>query len=247
MPSDGYVKFYRCAVDGGWLKDAKLWTFWSWCLFKATHRPIKILVGLQEVRLEPGQFIFGRKAAAEELEMNENSIRARVAFLQDCGNITLKTTNKFSIITIVNWARYQQEGFNDHQQPTNNPPTNHHKQESITSTVHKKKKSTYVPSNEFEAFWTLYPKKVGKGNAWRVWQSMNGTRPDHDTLARAIERQRAGRQWQEGYIKDPERWLRGRHWEDQVDPVAPVIATRREESAEEWARRLAQKHKESLQ
>ena len=57
----GYVKLWRKSLEGGWLKDHKLWAFWCWCLGKASHKQIKILVGLQEVNLLPGEFVFEEK------------------------------------------------------------------------------------------------------------------------------------------------------------------------------------------
>ena len=64
----------------------------------------------------PGQFIFGRKVASKETGLTEREIRTIIAFLIKCGNLTIKTTNKFSIITIVNWSIYQpQKNGNDQQ------------------------------------------------------------------------------------------------------------------------------------
>jgi hypothetical protein len=83
---------------------------------KASHKEHTLIVGNQEVTLKPGQFVFGRCAAAKELGMTERQIRTRIVFLKSAGNLTIKTTNKFSIITIVNWVAYQgQEIENDQQ------------------------------------------------------------------------------------------------------------------------------------
>jgi uncharacterized phage protein (TIGR02220 family) len=93
---------------------------------KASHRQHKIKVGFQEITLEPGQFIFGRRQAAENLNMTEWQIRSCLNFLKKAGNLTIKTTNRFSIITIVNWSVYQSyESENRqqiHQQTASKPP-----------------------------------------------------------------------------------------------------------------------------
>lgn len=93
----------------------------------------------------PGDFIFGRKKASKELKISEQSIRTFVEFLKTSQNITIKTTNKYSIISIVNWDTYQNEETSTNQQInqqlTNNQPTTNHKQERKKE---KKEKNKYM-------------------------------------------------------------------------------------------------------
>ena len=112
----GYVKVWRKSIDSGWLHNPNLWTFWCWCLLKASHKEMDMMVGYQNVHLMPGEFIFGRHAASKELKMSERKIRTNLHYLGISQNVTIKTTNKFSVISIVNWATYQaDETTNDHQ------------------------------------------------------------------------------------------------------------------------------------
>jgi len=143
----GYIKVWRKIIDAGWLKNHKLCAFWLWCLMEATHREYDQIVGCQNIHLMPGEFIFGRKVASDELNMSERSIRTLLDFLRKSGNVTIKTTNKFSIVTIVNWNTYQkEENTNDQQndQPlTSNRPTTDHKQEY--KNIRTKEKKIYIP------------------------------------------------------------------------------------------------------
>ncbi len=82
------------------------------------------MVGFQVVDLQPGQFVFGRKKAAQELGMSEQNIRTCVDHLRRLENIAIKSTNKYSVITIINWVAYQQDQPTD--QPTDQPPSNQH-------------------------------------------------------------------------------------------------------------------------
>ena len=103
----GYVRLWRKSLDAGWIRNHKLWAFWSYCLLKASYKEYDAIVGLQIIHLLPGQFIFGRKKASKETGLTEQQIRTILAFLRKAGNLTIKTTNKFSIITIINWPTYQ--------------------------------------------------------------------------------------------------------------------------------------------
>lgn len=114
----GWIKLWRKSLGKEWLQNHKLWAFWCWCLMKATHKDHKQIVGCQEIHLSPGQFIFGRNQAAKELKMSVQNIRTFIIFLRSTQNITIKTTNKYSIITIVNWHTYQSD------EPTTNQLTN---------------------------------------------------------------------------------------------------------------------------
>jgi len=86
---------------------------------KASHREHDVIVGLQVVHLLPGQFIFGRRKAAEETGLTEREIRTIIELLKNTGNLTIKTTNKFSIITIINWHIYQ--GKEPDERPAKRP------------------------------------------------------------------------------------------------------------------------------
>jgi len=103
----GYVRLWRKSLDAGWIRNHKLWAFWTYCLMKASHKEYDAIVGLQVVHLMPGQFIFGLRVASRETGLSIRQIRTILDFLRKAGNLTIKTTNKFSIITVINWPTYQ--------------------------------------------------------------------------------------------------------------------------------------------
>jgi hypothetical protein len=73
----------------------------------------------------------------------------------------------------------------------------------------------FVYPPEFEQIWQEYPKKVGKLNAYREWMKVD-PKPDVAVVVAAIKRLKAtGRELK--FYKDPERWIKGRHWEDEVE------------------------------
>ena len=82
------------------------------------------MVGLQEVELQEGQFIFGRKKAAEELSMTESKVYRLVKKLESMGNIILESNNKWTVVTIANWELYQGIEIENEQQMNNKRTTN---------------------------------------------------------------------------------------------------------------------------
>lgn len=135
----GWIKLYRQTVDDGWLQNAELWTFWCYCLLKASHKKHTARVGYQRVELTPGQLIFGRKKAAAELETTERKIRTYLKILETDGNVTIKTTNKYSIITICKWETYQLIDIENDQQSASKRPASD-QQATTYNNVKKEKK-----------------------------------------------------------------------------------------------------------
>lgn len=146
----GYIKLWRKTLDSDMLKNHELWAFWCWCLMRATHKPRCATIGFQEIPLEPGQFIFGRKSAAIELKLTERKIRTCLQHLKNSEKVTIKTTNKFSVISIINWHLYQCDKIENDQQHdqqlTNNRPTTDHKQEC--KNVRKKEIKKHCASDD---------------------------------------------------------------------------------------------------
>lgn len=206
--SNGYIKLYRVAVDNGWLTNPVLWTFWTYCLLKATHKDMTAIVGNQQIRLSKGQFIFGRRKAKKEIGLSEQQIRTCVDVLKKMENITIKSTNKFSIITVVNWHTYQ--GRDDENNPQNNPRLTH----TQPHTRSKERKNIYTPL--FEQFWKAYPKrngnKVGKQATLKLFLALN--EEDHQSLLQATENYANSKTAKDGYAKDPERFLKNEYWKD---------------------------------
>jgi len=70
-------------------------------------------------------------------------------------------------------------------------------------------------SLEFLEFWKIYPRKVGKGAAWRAWKRQ---RPPLEPVKTALAWQVRSADWaRDGgqYIPHPATWLTGRRWEDE--------------------------------
>jgi len=59
--------------------------------------------------LQPGQFVSGINVESKACGLSPREVRTCRQALETLGNLTIKTTNKFSVITVVNWAIYQDE------------------------------------------------------------------------------------------------------------------------------------------
>jgi phage replication O-like protein O len=73
--------------------------------------------------------------------------------------------------------------------------------------------------NQFLKFWETYPKKVGKGNAEKVFLKLSPDDSLFDIIINAVVSQSKSEQWQSDggkYIPHPATWLNGKRWEDEI-------------------------------
>jgi len=164
---DGWIKSWRKLLDSRVFKNAELLKVWIWCLHKASHKQrwvsIKTGRGHTEVEIKPGQFIFGRFKASEELHMKPSSVRDRMRKLADLSNLTIQPDTHWSIVTICNWDRYQNDESDPRQatrhptdtQPTpNRHPTDTDKKEENVKKEKKEEEGQKKEARAPEVTWT---------------------------------------------------------------------------------------------
>ena len=109
--NQGYIKLYRKSLESRVFQNEGFWKIWTWCLLKANHKEkwvkIKTGKGFTEVKVLPGQFIFGRKSAAKELRMKLSTVWKRIKKLENMQNLNIESNTQYSIITLANWGFYQ--------------------------------------------------------------------------------------------------------------------------------------------
>jgi hypothetical protein len=170
----GYVKVWRKIQDNDILKNHRYCAFFLWSLTKASHKRFNIIVGSQPVTLEPGQFVFGRRKAAEELGMTEQEIRTCIGLAKKTDFLTIKSTNKYSIITIINWHIYQ--GLDIDNQPASQPTSN----QQATTNKNDKNKIFLSNSEEVRLAELLFEKILSR--------NPNHKRPNLQTWAKDVDR-----------------------------------------------------------
>jgi hypothetical protein len=83
-----------------------------------------------------------------------------------------------------------------------------------------KKSKVYIYTDDFLAFWNLYPKKVGKLDALKAWSSKNGSRPSIEIISKKISELKQSEQWQKNngqFIPNPATWLNRGGWDDECN------------------------------
>lgn len=119
----GYVKIWRKMFDSEIQKHPELLSVWVWILAHVSYKDTTITTKYGDIQLQPGEMIVGRKKLSENFQISEMSIRTILKKLEKSKKLTIKTTNKYSIIRVVNWGTYQSDEEKLTSTLTNNQPT----------------------------------------------------------------------------------------------------------------------------
>ena len=112
----------------------------------------------KRIVLQPGQLITGCISISDKLKLNESKVRRVLNDFQNDGQIDRQTSNKNSLISILNWGLYQKsdgqsDGKND-RQPTDNRQTKSQKVTTNKNVFKQESKNErnriYYPTNKLD-------------------------------------------------------------------------------------------------
>lgn len=111
----GWISLHRKLQEHEIYADPYMLKLWIHCLLKASHKERNQLIGNQVVNLEVGQFITGRKALANEFNrgaknnhnISDSTLWRWLLLFEQLQMLNIKKTTKYSVVTVVNWCKYQ--------------------------------------------------------------------------------------------------------------------------------------------
>ncbi len=207
----GYVKIHRKMLGWGWYHDSTVKSVFLHLLLTASFKPAE----WNGRTIRSGQTVTSTQRLADVLGISRQQARTALDKLKATNEITIETTNKYSVITIVNWGGYQDLTGDDvcgatdkatdeqpanNQQSTNNQPTDNqqitNKQPHLKNVNNDKNvkndnnKNTMCKAEAlalFERLWQIYPNKKGKGQVSET-QKKRLLSIGEPALVKAIER-----------------------------------------------------------
>jgi len=108
MDNQGWIKLHRKLLNSSIFSSEKGLKVWIWCLLKANHKAEMVFNGRQKIEIKTGQFITGKNVASKELDMAVGTIWFWFDQLEKDKYIERKSTNKYSIVTVLNYDKYQE-------------------------------------------------------------------------------------------------------------------------------------------
>lgn len=98
-----WVKIDRNILDWGWYQDANTMRVFIHLLLKANIKANAFM----GVTVHRGQLVTSYDTLSRELKLSNRSIRTAIKHLKMTGEVTSKVYPKFSLITVLNYDKYQ--------------------------------------------------------------------------------------------------------------------------------------------
>ena len=99
----GWIKLHRKFGQWEWRHKPEMVSLFVHLLLEANHAP----KNWQGMRIERGQCLFGRDEWSKRLGISPQSLRTCIERLKSTNELTSKSTNRFTVLTIVNYEQYQ--------------------------------------------------------------------------------------------------------------------------------------------
>jgi len=244
----GWIKLHRSFLDWEWYHDKNVKDVFLHLMLTVNYDKKR----WQGIDIYPGQIVTSRKNLAAKLDYSEQQVRTILNKLKSTSEITIKSTNKYTIITLLNWDNYQMDTKNNQQntnKTTNEQPTNN---QQVTTTKEVKKERKKELNISFSQFKEKYPlQKVGFGpvaKCEKKWNSLTDAKRKLALEACDPYRQLLEQNpWQQS--KQALAWINGELWTDyeaveEKPEISPEEAERRTQRAMERHREECRKREE---
>jgi hypothetical protein len=111
---EGWIKLHRQIVDSPVFAHPTALKIWIWFLCRANYKEKTVQLsvgnGITSVTIKPGQFIFGRHKAEEELGIDGSTVYKWLKkFETDMNMIKVESNTKYSVVTILKFSEFQVE------------------------------------------------------------------------------------------------------------------------------------------
>lgn len=149
MENKGWVKLHRKLLDNPVMGDPDYLAVWVHLLLTACHKETSFIWNGKKKTLKPGQLLTGRKALSKATGVQQSKIYRALSYLESEQQIEQLKTNKYTIISILNWDKYQHEEQKREQQVSNKRATGEQQMSTYKNDKKEKNiKNIYISSLE---------------------------------------------------------------------------------------------------
>lgn len=115
----GYIKLSRKLLDNPIFKKPAYLAVWIYLLLNAQHKETFFIWNNKKQTLKKGQLLTGLKTISKKTGVAQGTVYRILKYLENEKQIEQQKTTKFTVITIVNWDRYQGNGNQNEKQIEN--------------------------------------------------------------------------------------------------------------------------------
>lgn len=126
----GWIKMHRKTLENNaCVKDADHLAIWCWILLKASYYSEEQWFGGELINISEGQFLTTLREISDSLKINPSKVNRVLNFLESEKQIEKRSSNKKTLITVVNWDNYQlkEKQFEKKEKPKASEKTEKHR------------------------------------------------------------------------------------------------------------------------
>ena len=145
---EGWIKLHRKLISWEWYNDINISRLFIHLLLTANHKENK----WQGNIIKEGEKITSREHLSQETGLTKMQVRLALSKLKSTSEITIKTTNRYSLIKINNWKSYQQDNQQHIKQITNKQPADNQQITTNKNDKNVKNDKNIVINNNKQSF-----------------------------------------------------------------------------------------------
>lgn len=170
---NGFIKLHRKFTAWRWYQDPVVKDVFLHLLLTANFKKTK----WRDLELDEGQLVISYQNVANELGIGVQRVRTAINKLKLTHEITSKSTNKFTVITIVNWREYQlgddsaniQTNTQTNKQLTNNQQQRKNDKNDKNVKNDKKRESTRAHTRTYGQFQNVFLTDEEMHELWKQY------------------------------------------------------------------------------
>ena len=139
-----YIKVSRSMLDWEWYSDINTSRLFIHMLLKANWKD----GNFKGTTVPRGSFVSSIRKLADETSLTEREVRTAINHLKTTGEVTHKSTSKYSVFTVVNYDLYQSNDTQSVSQTTSERQSN----DIQTTTIEERKKERRKENNNTVRF-----------------------------------------------------------------------------------------------
>ena len=126
--SNGWIKLHRSTLKNPFMFDADVLGTWVYILLNVSYQPEDAVFEGKRITLQPGQGIFKFTEMAHILGVTKTKMYRVIGLLESEKQIEKQSSPRNTLVTVVNWQKYQSaekqiENQTGNKRETNGKPT----------------------------------------------------------------------------------------------------------------------------
>lgn len=147
---NGWIKIHRDIWNNPWMYKPNVLTVWVYILCHVNYQPTDVIFEGKRVTLQPGQGLFKFTEVAELLRISVTTLHRITEVLKNENQIEKQSSPRNTVVTVVNWQKYQTIEKQNGKQVESNWKTNGKQTENLPIT--KRNKEREEGKNIYGAF-----------------------------------------------------------------------------------------------